>query len=408
MLIFSSAFLASSFCAFAGYYDTLPKGVRLLEYRYIQTDTVTSEFSRNKIKKDYQFDIPMDSSSLENLNTVTADIFNYLKSISPTAYEKFSFGEYRINGKGNVSVQVAGLAYGLTNRTTVYAGLPIYKGRVTLDIERTKDNNHAQVASVLQQSGNTAEAQVFADFASQLPDANGELLQSALVNYLGYKPIGNWNATGLGDLELGMTHRFTSWDNGGLAFTVGLIAPTGRTDDPDILQDIPFGDGQWDAFGEFGGGIIIPKLRLSLDSFFRYTYQMPSTKVLRVAENADFPEIATEKGKFKESLGFKFDYNLLSTVSLYDWVSPYAGYIFNYQASSKYESEYKLANQLLSQGTEAYTHSAIMGANFSTVNAFKRGKFFMPFTTDLSAQRSFDGLNTPRYTRYNVKFRFYF
>jgi hypothetical protein len=69
---------------------------------------------------------------------------------------------------------------------------------------------------------------------------------------------------------------------------MGVVVPTGRTDNPDILQDIAFGDGQWDAFFEFGGGMTANSY-LSFDQWNRFTYQFPMTEEVRLTESSSFP-----------------------------------------------------------------------------------------------------------------------
>jgi hypothetical protein len=392
----------------AAYYDTLPKGVRTLVYHYVTTSKINSEFSGSKNESDYHFVVDLGGENLSSISAVSGDIFNYLQAVSPEAYDQFSFGEYEIDGHGKVNVNAMGIGIGLTHSTTLYTAVPLYSSNVTLDIKRTKGNNHQAVAQSLQASGNSAEAQVFADIARQLPDASGEILQSVMVNYFGYKPIGDWSAQGLGDIELGVIQRLTNWHRAGLAVTAGVVLPTGREDDPDIIQDIPFGDGQTDVFAEFGGGYTVPNYLVSFDSFIRYTYQMPTTKTLRIADNKDYPQLATEKGEFSEKLGNKYDFTFASTYHLRDWFDLQAAYLYNFREQSKYESPYSRANLILSENTMEESHTAKFGLGFSSVNSFKRGDFMLPFNASLSAQQVLVGRNTPKYTRLDFEIRFFF
>ncbi|GAB4011344.1 MAG: hypothetical protein Fur0010_05550 [Bdellovibrio sp.] len=378
-------------------------------YHLTQTDTVNSEYTSSKSESQYHFGLPLDSNNLANISESTQSVLEYLKNISPEAYEKFTFGEYQIDGKANATVQAYGLGWGLTNDTTVYGYLPIYKGEVKLDIVRTKQNNHQEVANALRAQGNNAAAQAIANLATQLPDATGELLQSAVVNYFGYKPLGNWQAQDLGDLELGIIHRLTNWNRAGLAVTTGVTLPTGREDDPDLIQDFAFGDGQTDVFLEIGGGYTLPSYWLSFDSFVRYTYQMPATKTLRVPENPDYPQVSSIKGTFEEKLGNKLDWTIMSTYHVFDWMEFQLGHLYSFTGAATYDSSDAKSNQAL----EAISSDIIMqswraSVQFSTINSFKRGDFWVPLSLSFGTQQMYSGQNTPNYTRYDLELRLFF
>lgn len=395
--------------SYGAYYDTLPKGVRTMVYHLTKTDTVNSEYTTNKSESQYHFALPLDSNSLANISESTQSILEYLKNISPEAYEKFTFGEYQIDGKANATVQAYGFGWGLTNDTTVYGYIPVYKGEVQLDIARTRQNNHQEVANALRAQGNNSAAQAVANLAAQLPDATGELLQSAVVNYFGYKPLGNWQAQDLGDIELGFIHRLTNWNRAGLAVTAGVALPTGREDDPDMIQDFAFGDGQTDVFAEFGGGYTLPSYWVSFDSFIRYTYQMAATKTLRVPENPDYPQVSSQKGTFEEKLGNKIDWTLISTYHATDWLELHAGHIYSYTGASTYNSSDNRANNSLQAiNPEIVMQSWRASVQFTTINSFKRGDFWIPMSLSLGTQQMYAGQNTPNYTRYDLEVRIFF
>lgn len=407
-LVFFLIFFSISASSFAGYYSTLPKGVRAFEFRHIFTSDVQSLYNNQGIKEDIFFKENINAQILESLNEATQVYFEELKALSPEAYNAFSFGEYQAEGSANVDVQVVGGGIGITDRLTAYFGFPIYDAEVNLDVRRTKGNNHAQVANILERdAGETDTGRILGQLTGQLPDATGELLQGVMVNLYGYKPVGNWKAKGMGDTEIGLMYRIAEWDYSGLMVVGGMNLPTGREDDPDIIQDFGFGDGQTDIFGEFGGGFVIPKLYMGVDSFIRYTYQLPTEKTLRIPDTPGIP-LGLEKGSFKEKLGNIFDFNLQMSVFPNDWLTVFGGYIYSHKGQSKYESNNAYANAALALDTEVETHTFLGGMEFSTVNLFKRGKFFAPVSLQPSVQRIVKGINSPSYTRYNLKFRLFF
>lgn len=391
----------------AAYYDTLPRGVRMLALRQVQTSTIGSAFDRQQQEQDYFFRLNLNAESLQDADETLKALFEQVKSISPEAYEKLTFGEYQARGQAQVKVDGAGLAYGINNRLTVYGTFPWYDARVNLDIQRTRGNNYAEVATALQASGDSSSAQILAQVASDLPDINGGVVQSVVTNYMNYEPLGNWQAEGMGDMEIGALYRLTSWENSGLALSGGVVLPTGREDNPDILQDFAFGDGQTDLFLEFGGGLRIPDTNWSFDSFFRYTYQFAHNRVMRVPESADYP-YGSENASFEEKLGNMIDWRGEATYQLRRWIGVSGGAHYNYIGRAQYDSEFQLANQIHSIGTERSQQIIRGSLNFSTVPLYRSGDFFLPFTCQISAQDIIGGMNTPKYSRYDIEFRFYF
>lgn len=379
----------------------------MLALRQVQTSTIGSAFDRQQQEQDYFFRLNLNAESLQDADETLKALFEQVKSISPEAYEKLTFGEYQARGEAQVKVDGAGLAYGINNRLTVYGTFPWYDARVNLDIQRTKGNNYAEVATTLQASGDSSSAQILAQVANDLPDVNGGVVQSVVTNYMNYEPLGNWQATGMGDMEIGALYRLTSWENSGLALSGGVVLPTGRQDNPNILQDFAFGDGQTDLFLEFGGGFRIPDTNWSFDSFMRYTYQFAHNRVMRVPESADYP-YGSENASFEEKLGNMIDWRGEATYQIRRWIGVSAGAHYNYIGRAKYQSEYQLANQIHSIGTERSQQIVRGSLNFSTVPLYRSGDFFLPFTCQLAVQNIVGGMNTPKYNRYDIEFRFYF
>lgn len=392
----------------ASNYETLPKGVRVGGYRHVFTGEINSSYGANATEGTYALKENLNAKNLESINEATEEYFKQLKAISPEAYENFSFGEYSADGAGEVSVNGFGLGWGLTNRLTGYFSVRVYNANVELNIQRTKDNNHASTVNSLNQNTNlTSDEKLIRDITAQLPDAKEELLQSIVVNYYNYKPIGNWKAQGLGDLEVGAIYRLTDSKNWGAAISGGIVLPTGRIDDPDILQDIGFGDGQTDLFAELLMGRKFFYRTIDLDFSLRYTYQAASTKTLRVPESYEFP-LSRNKGNFKEKLGNKLALSVGPSYQVNGEFSLAATYGYERQGKSKYESEFAVANDILAEDTDSESHNVRVSGGFSTVNLFKAKKFAVPLNISLTGQKKIAGRNTPKHSQYEIDFKFFF
>jgi len=394
--------------SFASYYETLPKNVRMVAFGWVNTGNINSSFGNNRDQFDYFIRQDLNAATVADAHPALKTYFDELKRIDPAAYDSFSFGEYEGSGEANVDVKGLGFAYGVTNHLTLFTIVPLWNAEVRMNINRTKGNNYSQVQSILNQHGNSSDtAFLMSQITANLPDANGGLVQSIIMNNLGYEPIGNWSGTGFGDIELGTLYRLTDELDMGLAVSGGVVLPTGREDNPDILQDVAFGDGQFDIYGEAGGGITLFKGKLNLDTSLRYTYQLASTKTLRIPEDEDFT-LSANKGDFKEKLGNRVTYMASSSWGWNDWFSTELRYDFEYQGISTYDSEYTDANRILGQNTDFETHMIGLGANLSTVTLYKKGIFAAPGFIDFKAKRMINGRNTPKYDRYEVQFRLYF
>lgn len=402
-LIIVSFLLTSA--AHSAYWESLPKGVRLVVLKFLKTNNIDSQFGHSSAENGIGMKANIDSDSLRNINSATKTYFNQMKLYSPEAYDAFSMGEYSVDADADVNVNVIGAAIGITDRITAYAYIPYYQANVNIKYNRLKGNSYSQTAALLGKSESDF-AQGLGNVTAQLPDASSGYLQSVLTNTFGYQPIGNWSGQGYGDLELGLVYRFTDFVDKGLAVYGGIVAPTGRTDDINILQDFGFGDGQWDVFLEVGGGMYFTDF-LHVDSFVRYTYQAPFTSELRIPYDQNF-QLSPDIGEFNIKYGDKIDFHIYPNFSVTDWLGFKPGYEFNYQFQSTYSSNFVEADSILSQNTEKTAHHLKITTQFSTIKLYKQKKFVMPFTVDVTAQKMIKGSNNPKYSRYDVEFRFFF
>ena len=393
----------------AAYYDTLPKGVRMIVMRQVKTGEIKSAYNRAGKNEPYFFKIDLNAQTLEDYNTFAKSTFEQIKSINKEAYDEFSLGQFEAQGVADVSVKGAGVAVGITNRLTAYGAFPFYDARVDLQMKQTGQNNLSQVANKLDKAGNSSQADLIQNIANQFSDINitGETVQSAVVNGYNYQPLGNWQAQGPGDFEVGLIYRLTDWDYSGLALSGGVVLPTGREDDPDMLQDFAFGDGQTDLFVEFGGGVSLPNTSLSFNSYLRYTYQFAHNRRLRLPESEDFPYSA-EDSVFEEKLGNMLNYEGSVNYQFSRSFGISAAYLDNYRPQSQYTSEYTMANTIHADETERREQFVRVGTHFSTVPLYKSGDFFLPFAANITAQKMIGGLNSPSYSRFDFELRFFF
>lgn len=375
----------------AAYYDTLPAGVRNLSYRIIQTGQITGSYSNSGSLKGYNINANLNADSIRGVNTAVDAYLDNLKITSPADYDTFSFGTFQGSASSKVTVQALGAGYGFTNKFTMYGFIPFYSAVVDLQIQRTsKGRNNVGTAIELE----------------NLPDVDVRLIQSLFVNYYQYQPLGKWKATDFGDAELGFLYQLKKWKNAGALINFGAILPTGREDNPNILQDIAFGDGQWDAFYEFGGGVQLSS-DWSLDNWTRFTYQFPYDTEVRLPDSNTFP-VTSNKGMAQIKLGNKYQTNLQGNYLLSDQWSSSLLYSLEYTEATNYKSQNSVADKILEENSEKVSHTARINLGYSTLSLYQQNRFFMPISFNLAVQSIFAGKNTPKYERGDFEVRFFF
>lgn len=386
-------------------YETLPKGVRMFFTRNVQSD-VKSSYNKSSSETPYQYEINADIENLAQIEDDTVkDVLSLFKEY-PDAYNQISLGRHRLEAEANVEVNAYAFAYGVTNRLTAYIGLPIYDARVNLNYKTVQNSSKEKVAEALQKEYGDDWAQTLGNIVDQVYDIDAGIIQSAFVNTLGYDELGSWSGTGLGDMEFGLFYNFLREYKYGMFTRFGGVAPTGYVDDPDIIQDIGFGDGQWDAFVEYGGAYIINK-NFILNAETRYTYQFASEKRLRVPISEDIP-LSDETATFTEKLGNRLETRVGIEFLPNDWLRVAPTLINVYTEQAEYTSSDDDANRLLALNTESSSRSFRIDTRLTSTNLFQQGRFPLPVQLTFSVQNMLEGRNVPRTDLVEFEFRMFF
>ncbi|MBT3235260.1 MAG: hypothetical protein HN353_04860 [Bdellovibrionales bacterium] len=387
------------------YYDTLPKGRRLVAIHQVAVRGVDSYYNGQGSIGEYgRPEMELNAATFENVEELSDYYFDQLKSSYPDLYSSFSAGRWSLSANTDVDVTAVAFAYGLSDRLTIYTTVPYYRATVNLQVEQLNRGNALAVDRAVKEdsakiSGVMLDSDLFLDF-------NLESFQSLLVNHYGYRPLGSWRAEGIGDVEVTALYRMTDWSDGGMATSWGVSIPTGREDDSSLLQDIAFGSGHPSAFGEFGGGSIVNHW-INIDSFVRYTHHFSHHATLRMVESGD-TLLTAEQESLEIKPGAQIDYSLLAGFQLGDWVKISPEYLYRHYLASEYLSSNEQVNLYHQQESEISSHSVKLSLELSSINAFMQRKFIMPFTTMFSAQQVVAGKNTPRYLRLDLDFRIMF
>src|SRR5690606_17376716 len=210
-------------------------------------------------------------------------------------------GSFTADLKGRVEVTAPIFAYGISDDLTVGFAVPIYRAATAVEVGFTP-NATAQAFLDALASPENNQTESAREAGMKLNAAVDELNAKLAAN--GYRELEDWKAQGLGDTTVLAKYRFYNKRGVGMAVANGAVLPTGRTDDPDILTDIPFGDGQWDVFSQF---IVDEEVGLGVrfNQYVKYTHQLPGDKIVREVEPDEQIEVRKERAQYK--LGDKVD-----------------------------------------------------------------------------------------------------
>ncbi|MFP5386675.1 MAG: hypothetical protein ACLGHN_11385 [Bacteriovoracia bacterium] len=394
-------FLFTTFSTvYAQAWKVLPKGVRIVGYRNVTTGKISENFNQSGQESSLGASFRIDATTF---NEFTGNLI--ASNLDEDAYNALVVGEYEVDAEAQFNVHGMGFGYGITDKVMFYAEVAYYDAQVKTNIKRTAGNSYAEVARMLEANGGTQNA-IIAENLRNMVDVNEGTIQSVITNYYGYKPIGDWYGSGYGDMETGFMTKLIDKGYTGLMFYPGVILPTGREDDPDILQDVGFGDGQFDVFGEVATGYVVND-KLSFGTNFRYTYQAPTKKTLRVPEYRDF-QLSKERGEFDIKYGDKINWSLNTTYVVSDWLSFTPVYRFMYQQSSVYDSEFSQANDYLAYNSDKMEHQAQLTTSISSITPFLKKEFLLPAQLNINLVKTIGGKNVPAAERFEFEFRMLF
>lgn len=280
----------------------LPEGVRNVDLRSVNTNLDSKTDGSGKpqplaqpLMKDLTFEKMLSSETELKQNLVRAFLHNN------DFTGDMAVGSFTADLKGNLAVVAPVIGYGLTPDVTIAVAVPYYRANTSVKVGfKASATGQAFLDALARpENNNTAGAR---EAGLKLNDAVGRL--NAKLRDHGFHELNEWEATGLGDITIAAKARVFEAGPVALATTGGVVAPTGRTDDPDILTDIAFGDGQWDIFGQLAADQELP-FGFGLNQYAKYTAQLPSDKTVRAATKDESIEVGKTRTRFK--LGDKVD-----------------------------------------------------------------------------------------------------
>ena len=369
----------------------LPKGVRNLTIRSVNTnfDTITDPNGAQKplahlLFKDLTF--KQMANAEDPLKGRQLRGFLLQNGIS----ESESAGQFSADIKGRVTVTAPIAAYGITDSMTLAVAVPIYNASTSASVGFRPNSNSTKLLSLLarpetNQIANAREA------AGKLNDAVGQLNKKLTDN--GFQSISNWSGQGMGDSTIALKYRSIDNSRMGLATTTGVVAPTGRRKDPNILNDVPFGDGVWAPFAQVAVDQKLP-LNFSSNQFVKYTETLPGKRIVRAItydEMVEVPNVTLDYNmgnKFDAgtSLRYQPSYGLLAGV----------GYTYFRKFGDVYGGNLSTdTKKALQRWTDMQAHNAEFLIGYSTVQLYQAGRADIPFAVNVAYTKQLVSRNMP-------------
>lgn len=317
--------------------------------------------------------------------------------------EEDSVGDFYAELDAQINVWAPIFAFGISKNLTLAAALPIYSASTDISVGFKSNKGAEKFISALTEPTMSNHKSAI-EAAGKLLNAPERL--NTKLNDNGYDSLSTWNDSGVGDLTFLAKYLAYSGEVFKTAISTGFTAPTGKTEKPSVLTDLPFGDGQWDLITQLTFDQILSS-SLVLNQFAKYTYQMEGEKDVRLKTEAESIEVDLVKLNYK--LGDKID----AGISLqYEQASSGFQAGLGLVAYRKFGDKYKTSNleakKELQKNTDhsAYYWSTKLG--YSTLGAYQRGEFAAPLMASIEYRKQQKSENVPKTDFTQVDIRLFF
>ncbi len=374
--------------------DVLPKGVFLFDATYYHYFNIHKRYNPDGDSEDIDrdYNTELDSTVFPALAPLDA-LLGQTASIGRSVvdfYWQYRWFEFTLN-------------YGITDKLTAYVLLPYNYSKN--NISSRVDTSTANVGKnplygtpedpfqspiiPLSMGGIPFEKNDVLDLLGGGLDVNNDGTPD--VPGFGYKRYETWSDSGIGDIEIMGKYQFFKNEAWRLAGLAGVRLPTGEADDPDMLQDLPFGDGNTDLLFRINADYTgIPKL--VLNGTVRYDIQLPDEEKMRVLEDVNFP-LTANKETVDRNLGDIIEFEVMGNYSLTKEISGGAKYRYTKKFKDSIDGDLGYNYSALEEETDSSGHMIFISLGYSTVSKYLEKKFAVPFYANLEYRYRFAGTN---------------
>jgi hypothetical protein len=381
--------------------ETLPKGVGLYQFGYRSFAAQTDKFDQNgnKVSLGQPFNQEFSGANLQRgaggaeLKRLADELarFDSNSNTDQSLLNQLNLGRMEGQVKANIDAKVLALAFGATNRWTLFTGIPFVKASVDTDISFTPGANGAPL--IKQRLGELA----FDELKSGLDQAaaiNANTIKQS-IEAKGYAPIEHWEYSGLGDIQAGAVWGLKSRLARGLgsifSYRMTTNIPTGYEEQPDILTDVDIGTGSFGFKNELTEKVILFQT-VWVGAAGRYGYNFSTTKTKRLpeAEEGVVSQDRTTKVTFLPGADMGADGMLGLALGVIK--ARYTFGVTNHERD-RYTGTLVGNYDKLSEGSDSYQSFHDASLILQTADLFRMKRFPVPFILELNAHVPFEARN---------------
>lgn len=377
----------------------LPSGVSRVYgdlYHYLPT---TQRYNSDGDREDLAY--PFTNASLDS------SILTSLKFLDDLVGGTASIGDVAIAYKYDIDVLDAGYSYGVTDKLSIGFHIPYYW--IKNNVDASFDSTTANVGL------NPADGTCCIPVSSGGLPMDTDDVQNLISSEYGFSAIETWQGEGIGDIELGAKYRFFLEESTAFAITGGLRIPTGRTDDPDNLTDVPWSYGNYALLLRLHYDYKISNLwsrnrtqlqqivpapgDMIFNATFRYDYMLPDNQVKRIGDTPD-QSFTNNREKVSRKLGDLFNIEVSGKYQFTDTFAFTALYSYGFKQKDSISGNLGYNYESLEIYTDSSQQIVILRVSYSTLAAYRKQQSSVPMELSIAYRDRFAG-DGPRTSQAN-------
>lgn len=386
----------------------LPAGIHRVRVVGVATSDIRDSFNSKGQEQSISFGLNRTVTMQDLANNADAStksklltLISSLNTLQTGLGDSLAASDLNSDLKVKQNIYLGAFEYGVTSKLNLGIRMPVVKRTVTHSFNVNDINNAAYING---QIGNLAPAVTSGLYNVSQQKLDTAFFERALFTNKGYQAPHNFQKTELGDIELGGKFNFHRTETSWSSLVLGTRVPTGSRP---VLVD-PFDPGNSKQCWGVGAQLIEEFQATSSISFSaaaKYSYNFNDTRERAVPKNEgdSLPSLLPQDEQIQRvtrKMGNMIDTDFSA---LYRFAGESMGIWTGYQYSRKNKDTYtgpgNSAGSLyyagLEKNTDTQLHAGEVGAEYSTIPAFRKGKFSVPMEVSLLYNRPFAGKNTP-------------
>jgi len=332
-------------------------------------DQFNSEGKSVSLGSNYSTQISTQFLSL--MQPEAAKAINQLKAAMPSLGDNIDIARLGLDIDSRIFTNVAVLEYGVTSRLSIGLIVPVVHAEVEVKAESDSTDQFNQVMDA-------APAPMKAALANLQAQTSVSNINRLMTSQLGYHSgLQSWNGTGLGDIELGLKYNYFKSHPLRMTFKTGVRLPTGRTDDPNNLFDVGFGDGQYDLGAyNYIDYDLLSNLYFTVE--MGYVAQLSQNRSYRIPI-ADGVSVSPVQAQLRQNPGDYIEGGFETNYTLQKVFKLAAKYRYYHKFKDDYSSSANFDTSLLEKNTNESLHQAQLRLGYSNIARVKSGKDRFPY-----------------------------